>query len=1127
MADFQLNVKINGIEQTLKSVGDLEKALQATNEQLKDVETNSKEFGFLTNQATNISNVFVAVNENATEFNNSLKSINVSAEQLGNTITNGANIATELDSAGVAANNLNDDIKNTVKSSTSLRTELRKITMELQGLEPGTKRFQELSLRAGELRDQIADTSGVINSLAGTSTERLGKALATTTQIGVAGFQSITAGAALFGVEGEQLQETMVKLQALLNLSQAIETFGGLGDKLTEIRAGFQSLFTSTTAATAATTTNTTATLASTTANTANAVANQADAASSLEDAAAKTVETAATEAATVATTGLGIAMKALPIIAIAAAVGALVYGIYQYNKANDAAAKEEEVRKKNLEDLAKLQKEQVDFVGKEASEFVSLVYQLKNTNAGTKERSKLIKDINKEYGTVFKNLGDEIKFQAALNMAVEDYINLQVNRFKLEKNATYFDQNIAKRVAAENELSQYLKENADLLGTTNIKTTEQFEALVKTERIQKLYNDKYSQIGVTLGVVRSKIDAVNRVNETLNSLGERRSQLLTVENRITKDYTQYITDAGKADVVKTNTTNTLTEAERFALDVIRQRIKIETELAIAKSKATKSIIDDILVEKDIEVKSLKERYAESKKKIEDEIKDATKRNVELTKLQKSYDDFLAVVTTDYDNRIKERNAKEKEEAVKLYSDLVTEHNILQDEIKFGDQNTSDTKAKLRQDEKMSEIEALEYKLANEKLTLNVALDTINEIAKKKKEYNTTQNELDLIAVRTNTKKELDNYQKSLEERLGILFKFDKEGNIIRSTSVEKINGEETEAYDARLKAQQQAEENFLQYKENLAEEAGYTINEINNKWNRKNSEDTKKFEQDTVKAKIEYLNTYYQGVSATLEQIKGTSNQIFIDLIDETFAAIQTFTSLLEQDFATKGEEIAAWATTIGQTINAIVAAFVINNKAALEEDLTNFTIASNERKDQLTREYNQGLINKQQYDAAIKNEDKNLKASELKAKKDAFEQDKKLRIAQATIAGITGAISAFAGAMTLGPIAGPIVGGVLAAAVGVMTGVQIAQIKKQKFDSGGTTVEANVPDTNVAAQINAASSGGFTSFNEGVTGAPTGGTTTTASEGNNYQKVYVLESDITNSQNRVRTLENNASFG
>ena len=118
----------------------------------------------------------------------------------------------------------------------------------------------------------------------------------------------------------------------------------------------------------------------------------------------------------------------------------------------------------------------------------------------------------------------------------------------------------------------------------------------------------------------------------------------------------------------------------------------------------------------------------------------------------------------------------------------------------------------------------------------------------------------------------------------------------------------------------------------------------------------------------------------------------------------------------------------------------------------------------------------------------------------------------------------------MTIPPPAGPILGGILAAAVAATTAVNIAQIKKQKFDSGGTTVDVSSTQVGgeTATQINAASSGGFTSFNEGVTGPPTGGTTTTGETNTGmYQKVYVLESDITNSQNRVRTLESNASFG
>ena len=1194
--DFQLNVKINGIEQTLKSVGDLERALQATNEQLKDVETNSKEFGFLTNQATNISNVFVAVNENATEFNNSLKSINVSAEQLGSTITSGADIATELRNAGDSAKVLDNDIKGAAKSGTSLRTELRKITMELQNLEPGSQKFQQLSLRAGELRDQIADTSAVINSLAGTSTERLGKALATTTQIGVAGFQSISAGAALFGFEGEDLQQTMVKLQALLNLSQAIETFGGLGDKITEIKAGFQSLSkdvettseaisnVSSAGKDISTAASTTQTRLNTEANYENAKSNTLDASASIADAGAKKVEQKATEgvtqasvknvavtteqtiateasaiastadalakdaettatgAATVATTAFGTALKALPIIAIIASVASLAYVIYQMVSANEEAAKAEEERKKRLLESKKAQEEDrkvrdevIKSVVQETSKLELLLFQLKATTNGSKERARIINDINGTYGTTLKNIQDETKFQKELNDTIADYIAYQrvrvlqdINDAKFTKTIT--DQQVALDKLKKLNISNSLKEQVELVALGKLKASDidySKDLILVTrdfsnmdEKSRKSLKNTVFAFEDYLGVVTSSNYEIERLGGTSAALSKQVEEFRTALNLNTKD-------------TKTNTAavKDLNEAEKLQQDILKQTAKIRIEKSISDSKLTQTLIDDINTERNIELESIKDRYDESVKRINEEVKDKKKAITEKTNLDSEYKKFQDFINNEYDGRVKERNAKELEEYQKLADALALENKILQTEIKYGDENTADTFEQLNQRKQQNYIDGIQSQIEKEReagnLTLDVYINLLNQKKALQDEFNVKQRDLEISQIENSRRKELLNYQKSIKDKYGIAIELDDEYNLKASASLVKVEGESEESFNKRIENQKAVEQNFLKFRENLDVQYTVVSDEVNSRWNRKRVDDNRTAEQEILKVKIEYLDDYYKAFEDNLQQIRGSNNQVYIDLIDQTFTAIQTFTTLLEQDFETKGEKIAAWASTIGQTINAVIGAFVLNNKAALDEDLQNFVIASNERKDQLTREYNQGLINKQQYDAAIKNEDKNLKASELKAKKEAFEQDKKLRIAQATIAGITGAIAAFAGAMTLGPIAGPIVGGVLAAAVGVMTGVQIAQIKKQKFDSGGTTVEANVPDTNVAAQINAASSGGFTSFNEGVTGSPTGGTTTTTSEGNNYQKVYVLESDITNSQNRVRTLENNASFG
>ena len=132
-------------------------------------------------------------------------------------------------------------------------------------------------------------------------------------------------------------------------------------------------------------------------------------------------------------------------------------------------------------------------------------------------------------------------------------------------------------------------------------------------------------------------------------------------------------------------------------------------------------------------------------------------------------------------------------------------------------------------------------------------------------------------------------------------------------------------------------------------------------------------------------------------------------------------------------------------------------------------------------------------------------------------------------------GALQAFTGAMQLGPIAGPIVGGILAGLVVATTAVTVSNISKQKFDGGTPEItpintDVNLGDT--SGGTTAAAAGGFTSFNPGLTGNNTpGGTTTTGGGGTGTTtpalRVYVVDQDITNSQNSTRTIISNATFG
>jgi DNA repair exonuclease SbcCD ATPase subunit len=330
---------------------------------------------------------------------------------------------------------LSGSINSAGGSAASLRLELRKTVQELQNLEPGSARFRELSLRAGELRDQIADTNAVVGQLAGNVAERLTRGITGVVSVGVAGFQTIAASAALFGAESEELTQTLVKLNALMNLSQAIETFAGLDQKIVEIRAAFQSLTTSTVA---------------------QAVATEGQAVANV--------------AATTTTTALGVAMKALPIIAIVAGLGTLVYGLYQYATANSEAtqkekeaAKQREILEKRTKALEKAQDEDRKQVAASSVEYFNLIQRLKETNAGSKERDKLIKQINTEYGTTLKNLKDETAFQSQLNLSVKEYIALQVLKVKQESNKKNEEKAINNLVKAQSNLNKFQKEYAGM----------------------------------------------------------------------------------------------------------------------------------------------------------------------------------------------------------------------------------------------------------------------------------------------------------------------------------------------------------------------------------------------------------------------------------------------------------------------------------------------------------------------------------------------------------------------------------------------------------------------------------------------------------------------------------------
>ncbi len=355
------------------------------------------------------------------------------------------NINVNSTAAQNSVNQLSESINNAGNSASSLRTQLRQVTQELQGLEPGSARFQELSQRAGQLRDQIADTSAVISATAGNAVENFGLALSNTVQIGVAGFQALSAAQVLFGSENEEVNKSIQQMTALLNLSQAIQTFGGLGDKLVEIKAGFTPLLQS-------------LGLMATTQTQVAVATGAADA--------ALVAEGVAAEGAAVSTGFLATALNAIPFVAIATGIGLLAYNLLSAGDNSEKAAEEQEKLRKETEEYNKKLDEENTKIGESAGSYLQLVFQLKNTNANSKERVKLINQINATYGTTFKNLQDETAFQNQLNLSVKEYIALQVLKARQQSKEKETQKAIGELIKAQDELTKFAREYGGVVNT-------------------------------------------------------------------------------------------------------------------------------------------------------------------------------------------------------------------------------------------------------------------------------------------------------------------------------------------------------------------------------------------------------------------------------------------------------------------------------------------------------------------------------------------------------------------------------------------------------------------------------------------------------------------------------------
>ena len=125
------------------------------------------------------------------------------------------------------------------KNTQSLKGKLKQLKQELAGLEEGSAAFNKVEAEAGKVQDKIGDLNKRVNTLA-SDTRKLD------TVVGVAqgiagGFAAAQGAAALFGVESEDLNKSLLKVQASLGLLNGVQAIAATLQQESAVMTGLNS----------------------------------------------------------------------------------------------------------------------------------------------------------------------------------------------------------------------------------------------------------------------------------------------------------------------------------------------------------------------------------------------------------------------------------------------------------------------------------------------------------------------------------------------------------------------------------------------------------------------------------------------------------------------------------------------------------------------------------------------------------------------------------------------------------------------------------------------------------------------------------------------------------------------
>lgn len=980
-----------------------------------------------------------------------------------------------------------------VKTIGEVESALKATKEELKGVEVGSEAFEELAKQARLLQDELKGSFKEATNF----DVSLGKLTESVTRLGssvAAGFAITTTAFQIFGKETEELSQAQVKAQQALTIAFSATTLATNAAKLAgdvklvtdRLQLGITSLLTS-------------------------AIGKET---------VAKASAAVATGTATVAQRALNAAMMANPILLLVGALGLLVGALVAFSSDTEKATEVKRDFNEELDRSAKL----IDAEIKKQRDLERLRGRIREAEAKTEaERLRIRREtqttldeldeqaIQKQIENNEKRLREEIKFNE---------LSIGFARANLERASELQDFNVDKFVTAEERrkvaiqdsfragkisIEEYIQQ-LGLLNDFNDKNIDE-ETIAQRKRVRDIIDQNKILTGQLQVANQTRVD-----NQKLSDLEIERAERESFRKRVDQ------TNAFKQDqlnaIQKRN--DEIKKVERELQDFLVGRI---SEGLVDFNKDLEGNIE--LITKSAETFALVNTEAGKVLKTVEELTDAERENARVITVNnddiiKGFDERIAQLeilrqrqTDDAEENFKREieTFRKQEEARKdangkrVVSDAQINAAIAAQTEKFN------AEQELRAQNFSIKIEAIVQQRADKIAEIEEILQ--QEIAFGDNSTNDNRSRLILESIEDEirfSQRRIDN-----ERRVNLdLIRERQASEAKKREFLEKsLIEEEQIQLTLALKSVQGTEEQKARQREELVKASNDRIARINDEFRSQEASAEIQNQREILDAQLARVNEYANAIFSVLNQIVALASAI------------------------EEGNRIS-----LQNQLNDI--------RDSYQEQENVVTEAYNAELAALNERYQSGQLSQEQYNEAVKGLNEKLaedtielenekREIELDLKEKAFNDEKKLKIASAIIAGLQGALQAFTTAFQLGPIAGPIVGGILSALVATTTAVQVANIKKTKFDRGAPqatpklgTVSGGSSGAN--AIQNLASGGGLTQFspdlvNPGGGSGGSGGADT--SDRGFSQRVFVLESDITKTQNRVSVAESSATFG